>query len=231
MVSKTRKRQLRKSNRENSFEQVNETPNVSVSAIKFRQNVTKFGPTLSDAEIDAMIRNAVERELVRFGISNNTNNVRDELIQSSSRVNNLLTNDNDQNSENISRATHFVVSNGNVGLNRSSEHNYPNPAALAKQKKTGLDQVTCHRWILFNISILFIFRYFSAGNNEILNILIFFISSSMIWFIIFHCWWGYKVKYSQHRRRLFSKSTIRTFWTQVIKFSLGAIVTSNLIDY
>ena len=42
------------------------------------------------------------------------------------------------------RVTHFIVSDGNIGLNRSREHNCPNLAALAKQNKTRLEQDNCH---------------------------------------------------------------------------------------
>ena len=68
MVSKTRRRQIKRSNQENSFDQVNETPNVSSNRKPSSQNDEQTRVTLSNVEIDAMIKNAVERELLKYGI-------------------------------------------------------------------------------------------------------------------------------------------------------------------
>ena len=86
----------------------------------------------------------VEGELIKFGIERNANNVRGDAVQSSPKTNILLTENDVKNGVNSSRATHFFVNNGNIDHNRLREHNYPDPAALAKQIKTGLDQVNCH---------------------------------------------------------------------------------------
>ena len=91
-----------------------------------------------------MIKSAVEKELIKYGINVNANNVRDDVVQSSSRTNNPLIDNNEQSDVNSSRATHFIVNDGNIDYNRSREHNYPDPAALAKQTKPGLDTVNCH---------------------------------------------------------------------------------------
>ena len=88
-----------------------------------------------------MIKNAVERELLKYGIDRNQNNARTEVVQSCSKTNNQLIDDNGQSDVNSSRATHFIVNNGNIDHNRSRKHNYPDPAALAKQKQPGLDTV------------------------------------------------------------------------------------------
>ena len=144
MVSKTRKRQLRRSNQENSFEQVTETPNVSTNSKNVSQNVKQIGPALTEIDINTMIKSAVEKELIKYGINVNANNVRDDVVQSSSRTNNQLIDNNEQSDVNSSRATHFIVNDGNIDHNRSREHNCPNLAALAKQNKTRLEQDNCH---------------------------------------------------------------------------------------
>ena len=143
-MSKTRRRQIRRSNQENSSEQVTETSNASKNGRNVSQNGRKFGPTLSGAEVDAMIRNAVERELIKFGNDRNQNNARTEVAQSGSKINNLLIDNNEQPDFNGSHAPHFIVNNGNNDRNGSREHNYADPAAQARQAKTGLDTVNCH---------------------------------------------------------------------------------------
>ena len=49
-----------------------------------------------------------------------------------------------QHNTDDSRATHFIADYGNIGLKRPREHNCPNPTALAKQTKIGLDLDNCH---------------------------------------------------------------------------------------
>ena len=109
MVSKTRRRQIKRSNQENSFEQVDETPNVSSNRKTSSQNNEQTGVTLSNIEIDAMIKNAVERELLKYGIDRNQNNLRTEVAQSSSRVNNQMIDDDGQSNVYSNRATHFIA--------------------------------------------------------------------------------------------------------------------------
>ena len=82
-----------------------------------------------------MIKNAVERELLKYGIDRNLNNSRTEVVQSSSRVNNLVIDDIGPSNVHSNRATHFIVNNGNNDQNRSRENNCPDPAALAKQRR------------------------------------------------------------------------------------------------
>ena len=64
MVSKTRRRQIKRSNQESSFDQIDETP-VAVSNKKSnKQNNGQTTVTLSNVELENMIKNAVERELL-----------------------------------------------------------------------------------------------------------------------------------------------------------------------
>ena len=100
--------------------------------------------TLELFELFTLIVLAIEGELIEFGIERNVNNVRGDAVPLSPKTNILSTGDDVVNSVNICRATHFLVNNGNIDHKRSREHNYPDPAALAKQTKTGLDQVNCH---------------------------------------------------------------------------------------
>ena len=148
MVSKTRRRQIKRSNQENSFEQVDETPNVSSNRKTSSLNNEQTGVTLSNVEIDAMIKNAVERELLKYGIDRNSNNLRTEVAQSSSRVNNQMIDDDGQSNVYSNRVTHFIANNGNNDQNWSREHNCPDPAALAKQTQPGPDTVNCHKKFL-----------------------------------------------------------------------------------
>ena len=97
------------------------------------QNGEQTRVTLSNVEVDAMIKNAVERELLKYGIDRNQNNSRSEVVQMSSRVNNQLIDDNGPSDVHSNRATHFIVNNGNNDQNWSREYNCPDPAALAKQ--------------------------------------------------------------------------------------------------
>ena len=113
MVSKTQKRQLRKSVRENSPEETVETPNATINARNTIQNTGNFGLTLSDADIDTLIRNAVEREMIRFDISNNTNNIRNETTQSCSRTNNRSETNMRSGVNEVSRAAHIIADHGN----------------------------------------------------------------------------------------------------------------------
>ena len=73
MVSKTRKRQITRSNQESSFDRVDETPNVVTSD---RQNNEQATVTLSNVEIKNIFSSAVERELLKYGIDRNLNNSR-----------------------------------------------------------------------------------------------------------------------------------------------------------
>ena len=104
----------------------------------------QIGVTLSNVEIDALIKKAVERELLKHGIERNQNNLRAEVALSNSRVINQLIDDNGPSDVYSNRATHFIVNNGNNDQNWSREHNYPDPAALAKQTQPGPDTVNCH---------------------------------------------------------------------------------------
>ena len=60
MVSKTRKRQLRRSNLENSSARINETP---IEAVGTGENDQTTNNVLSNIDINAMIRETVQKEL------------------------------------------------------------------------------------------------------------------------------------------------------------------------
>ena len=83
MVSKTRRRQIKRSNQESSFDQISETPNVVTSKNTNRQNDGQSSITLSNVEVETMIKNAVERELLKYGIDRSQNNSRTEVLNSS----------------------------------------------------------------------------------------------------------------------------------------------------
>ena len=70
MVSKTRKRQLRRSNLENSSFRINETPVETARTEDSRQNVNDV---LSNVDINAIIRDAVQKELNKLGVVGNVN--------------------------------------------------------------------------------------------------------------------------------------------------------------
>ena len=144
MVSKTRRRQIKRSNQESSFDQISETPNVVTSRNTNRQNDGQSSITLSNVEVETMIKNAVERELLKYGIDRNQNNSRTEVLNSSFRVNNLMTDGVGLPNVHSVRNTHFIANNGNNDRLRSRENNGPDPAALAPQTQTGSDQVDCH---------------------------------------------------------------------------------------
>ena len=144
MVSKTRRRQIKRSNQESSFDQVDETP-VAVSNKKSnKQNNGQTTVTLSNVELENMIKNAVERELLRHGVDRNLNNSRNEVLNSSFRANNLITGDVGPPNVHSVRNTHFIANNGNNDRLRSREYNGPDPAALAPQTQTGPDHADCH---------------------------------------------------------------------------------------
>ena len=84
MVSKTRRRQIKRSNQESSFDQIDETPNVVTSKKSNKQNNGQTTVTLSSVEVESMIKNAVERELLRYGIDRNLNNSRSEVVKQTS---------------------------------------------------------------------------------------------------------------------------------------------------
>ena len=87
MVSKTRRRQIKRSNQESSYDQVDETPNVVTSKKSNKQNNGQTTVTLSNVEVESMIKSAVERELLRYGIDRNLNNSRSEVVQANTRTN------------------------------------------------------------------------------------------------------------------------------------------------
>ena len=69
---------------------------------------------------------------------------KDSLVKFSAKTHNLSVESKRIDVMENRRVTHFIVSDGNIGLNRSREHNCPNLAALAKQNKTRLEQDNCH---------------------------------------------------------------------------------------
>ena len=84
MVSKTRKRQLRRSNLENSSFRINETPVETARTEDSRQNVNDV---LSNIDINAVIRDAVQKELNKLGVVGNVNIRDDVMTQSGSKTN------------------------------------------------------------------------------------------------------------------------------------------------
>ena len=115
MVSKTRRRQLRKSNLENDSFQVNETPIEPVRN-------ANTDDVLADIDINTIIRQAVQNELNKYGIVSQTN--RDHVIDR--------------------RVTHEVAGNSKVDLNRSTRNDCPGPSVLAKHDKIGAEKDNCH---------------------------------------------------------------------------------------
>ena len=144
MVSKTRRRQIKRSNQESSFDQINETPNVITSKRVNTRNNEQTSVTLSNSELENMIKNAVERELMKHGIEKNLNNSRSEVAQTNIRTNNPDIDDVGPSNVFSGRDTHFIANNGNNDQNRSRENNRPRPAALAKQTQPGLELADCH---------------------------------------------------------------------------------------
>ena len=66
MVSKTRRRQIKRSNQESSFDQINETPNVVTNRKANTRNNEQTSVTLSNTEVEVMIKNAVEERVVEI---------------------------------------------------------------------------------------------------------------------------------------------------------------------
>ena len=69
---------------------------------------------------------------------------KDSLVKFSAKIHNLSVESKRIDVMENRRVTHFIVNDGNIGLNGSREHNCPNLAALAKQNKTRLEQDNCH---------------------------------------------------------------------------------------
>ena len=125
-----------------SEDQIKKTVSNSLPKLQMRSKTVekpvKWWKVWSNfVQVDAVIRNALEREQIKFGIESNQNNVRAEVAQSGHKTNNQLIDEKEQSDINGTSATHFIVNNGNNDHNRSREHNCPNPAALAKQTKLG----------------------------------------------------------------------------------------------
>ena len=99
--------------------------------------------TLANIDINSIIREAVETEINNHGINFNTIKTQSSMKQSNSNTINPLVEIN-SNGIDDSRATHFIAENGNNGLNRSREHNCPDPTALAKQTQIALEQDNFH---------------------------------------------------------------------------------------
>ena len=72
------------------------TPQMFQSMVEFlAKMVENTVLTLSEVEIDVMIKNAVERELIKYGIDKRSNDARIEAVHSSSKTNYLLIGDDD----------------------------------------------------------------------------------------------------------------------------------------
>ena len=136
MVSKTRKRQLRKSNLENSSFRVNETPIEPVRNENVSRNTNNV---LSDIDINAIIRETVQKELNKYGVVGLTNKTNDGLIQSSSK-----TNDVENVNVNMCRGTHEVAGNSKTDLNKSVRNDCPDSSVLARHNPIGSEPDNRH---------------------------------------------------------------------------------------
>ena len=134
MVSKTRKRQLRRSNLENDSFRTNETPVETARTEDSRQNVNDV---LTNIDINTVIREAVQKELNKLGVVSNVNRQDDVMVQSSSKTNLP----NDENAIRC-RATHEAAGNSRTDLNRSVRDGCPDSSVLARhnQIEPGVDK-------------------------------------------------------------------------------------------
>ncbi|MEL7079710.1 MAG: hypothetical protein AAGM46_28110, partial [Cyanobacteria bacterium J06582_2] len=101
-----------------------------------RQNVNNV---LANVDINTVIREAVQKELNKYGVVSIANRHNDGLTQSSSKTNCI----NDEN-VNRCRTTHEVAGNSKVDLNRSTRNDCPGPSVLAKHNKIGAETDNCH---------------------------------------------------------------------------------------
>ena len=131
MVSKTRRRQLRRSNLENSTPRINET---QIENVRTGDNDQTTGNVLSDIDINTMIREAVLKELNKHGVTSLTNRTNDGLTQSSSKTNN-----GDNVNNNRYRVTHEVAGNSKTDLNKSVRNDCPDSSVLARHNPIGSD--------------------------------------------------------------------------------------------
>ena len=127
MVSKTRKRQLRRSNLENDSFRINETPVETARTEDSRQNVNDV---LTNIDINTVIREAVQKELNKLGVVSNVNRQDDVMVQSSSKTNPS----NDENAIRC-RTTHEAAGNSRTDLNRSVRDGCPDSSVLARHNQ------------------------------------------------------------------------------------------------
>ena len=100
-----------------------------------------------------------------------SNVFKDSLVKFSAKTHNLSVESKRIDVMENRRVTHFIVNDGNIGLNRSREHNCPNLAALAKQNKTRLEQDNSGRRIFplcdhCGLTTHSTERYWKNPNNE-----------------------------------------------------------------
>ena len=117
-----------------------------------KQNNDQTTVTLSSVELENMIKNAVERELLRHGVDRNLNNSRSEAVQAN--IKNKQPNNRwcwSYLTISVYRDTHFIASHGNNDRLRSREHIGTDPAALAPQTRTGPDYADCQEYIAISI--------------------------------------------------------------------------------
>ena len=138
MVSKTRKRQLRKSNLENSSFRVNETP---IESIRTDENDQITNNALSNVDINTIIRETVQKELNKYGVVTLTNKTNDGLMQSSSK-----TNDVENVNVNMCRGTHEVAGNSKTDLNKSVRNGCPDSSVLARHNPIGSEPDNRHTY-------------------------------------------------------------------------------------
>ena len=92
-----------------------------------RQNVNTV---LANVDINTVIREAVQKELNKYGVVSIANRHNDGLTQSSSKTNCI-----DDENVNRCRTTHEVAGNSKTDLNRSVRDGCPDSSVLAKHNQ------------------------------------------------------------------------------------------------
>ena len=101
-----------------------------------RQNVNNV---LANVDINTVIREAVQKELNKYGIVSIANRHNDGLTQSSSKTNCI----NDEN-VNRCRTTHEVAGNSKTDLNRSVRDGCPDSSVVARHNQIESEIDNCH---------------------------------------------------------------------------------------
>ena len=136
MVSKTRKRQLRRSNLENDSFRVNETP---IEPVRNGNESRNTYNALSDIDINTIIRETVQKELNKNEVVGLTNKSDGGLIRSNSKPNDVET-----VNVNKYRDTHEVAGNSKTDLNKLVRNGCPDSSVLARPIQTGSEPGNRH---------------------------------------------------------------------------------------